>query len=144
MKRHSMKETRPLAGVGVLVIRDGKAPLARRKGSHGDGEYSFPGGYLELGESFEECARREVLEETGMKIKNVRFQYLGNLKKYNGKHHVQIGLIAEWKSGEPRCNEPHKSEKWEWFDINDLPEPLFEPCRIAFNALKSGKNYFDY
>lgn len=138
-----MKENRPFAGVGVLVIRDGKVPLARRKGSHGEGEYSFPGGYLEQGESFEECAHREVLEETGMQIKNVRFQYLGNLKKYNGKHHVQIGLIADWKSGDPIQKEPHKSGEWAWFDINDLPKPLFEPCRIAFDVLKGGSNYID-
>lgn len=138
-----MNQDRPLVGIGVLIIRDGMVPLARRKGSHGQGEYSFPGGYLEAGESFEDCARREVLEETGMRIQNVTFQYLGNLKKYKGKHHVQIGLKADWKSGEPERKEPNKSHKWEWFNIDKLPQPLFEPCKIAFEVLKTGKNYFD-
>lgn len=50
-------------GVGVMIFnKDGRILLGERKGSHGAGEYSFPGGHLEYGESFEECAKREVFE----------------------------------------------------------------------------------
>ena len=45
---------RPKVGVGVMVFKDGKILLAKRKGSHGAGEYAFPGGHLEFGESFEQ------------------------------------------------------------------------------------------
>ena len=51
-------ENHPKVGVGVMVLKDGKVLLTRRKGSHGAGEYSFPGGHLEYMESFEDCARR--------------------------------------------------------------------------------------
>ncbi|WP_312464265.1 nucleotide triphosphate diphosphatase NUDT15, partial [Pantoea endophytica] len=58
----------PQVGIGVLVFRDGKLLLGQRKGSHGAGDWSAPGGHLEFGESPEACARREVLEETGLQL----------------------------------------------------------------------------
>jgi len=56
---------RPLVGIAVLVMKDGKLLLGRRKGSHGENEYASPGGHLEHMESFAACATREVMEETG-------------------------------------------------------------------------------
>ena len=63
---------RPLVGVGVFIKRDGKYLLGKRKGAHGAGQWSLPGGHLEGGESFEDCCIREVKEETGLDISNVR------------------------------------------------------------------------
>ena len=59
---------RPKVGVGVAVFQEGRILLGKRKGAHGDGEWGFPGGHLELGETVEECARRELFEETGMQV----------------------------------------------------------------------------
>lgn len=50
----------PKVGIGVMIFKDGKVLLGKRKGSHGDGEYSFPGGHLNYMESFEDCAQRET------------------------------------------------------------------------------------
>ena len=94
-------------------------------------------------EGFEECARREVSEEAGIEIENVRFQLLGNIKEYAPKHYVQIGLIADWKSGEPQVLEPNKCESWNWYDIDNLPEPIFIPVKYIIKAYKAGQNYFD-
>lgn len=73
-------------GIGILVFKEGKglpagrqALLCKRKGSHGAGEYGGPGGHLEFGESFIDCARRECREETGIEIKNIRFLCLSNI-----------------------------------------------------------------
>jgi 8-oxo-dGTP diphosphatase len=133
----------PKVGVGVMVIKDGKVLLGKRKGTHGDGEYAWPGGHFEYMESFEACARREVREETGMEIANIRFLRLLNLKTYAPKHYVDIGLIADWKSGEPQLCEPEKMESWSWYDIDDLPQPLFGPETTNIEAYKTGRNYFD-
>jgi 8-oxo-dGTP diphosphatase len=137
------KNQYPKVGVGVMVIKDGKVLLGKRKDSHGVGEYAWPGGHLEYMESFEECAKREVLEETGMQIKNIRFARLLNLKAYSPKHYVDIGLIADWDSGEPQLLEPDKMESWSWYDIDKLPRPLFGPELSTIEAYKTGRNYFD-
>lgn len=130
-------------GIGVMVFKDGKVLLHKRKASHGTGEYSFPGGHLEYMESFEQCAKRETQEEAGIEIQNVRFQYLANVTHYAPKHYVHVGLIADWKSGEPTIMEPEKCEGWDWYSLENLPQPLFKMCQMAFDNLKSGVVYQD-
>ena len=134
---------RPGVGVGVMIFKNAKILLGKRKGSHGEGEYAFPGGHLEYMESFADCARREVSEECGIEIDNIRFQYLANITKYAPKHYTHIGLMADWKSGEPRVLEPDKSESWSWYDIDNLPQPMFEMCALAVRCQKTGINYLD-
>src|SRR5271155_3580479 len=56
----------PRIGVGCIVQHEGKVLLGKRKGSHGVGFWGFPGVHLEFGESVESCAKRELLEETGL------------------------------------------------------------------------------
>ncbi len=138
-----MEEMRPRVGIGVMVVRDGKVLLGKRKGSHGDGEYSWPGGHMEYMESFEECARREVREETGIEIQSVRFLRLLNLKAYAPKHYVDIGMVAEWKSGKPLALEPDKIDHWEWHDMDNLPSPLFATLPTYIEAYKTGRNFWD-
>jgi 8-oxo-dGTP diphosphatase len=129
--------------VGVMIFKKGKVLLQKRKGSHGAGEWAFPGGHLEYMESFEECACREVMEEVGIEISNIRFQFLSNVKKYKPKHYVHIGLIADWANGEPKSLEPDKVTEVGWYDLNNLPQPIFEFCIQAFESYKTGLNYFD-
>ena len=133
----------PRVGIGIMMLKDGKVLLGKRLGSHGEGEYAFPGGHFEYMESFEGSARREIKEECGIEINNIRFQFLQNVKKYAPKHYVHIGLIADWKSGEPLILEPEKCEGWDWYDLNNLPEPVFESADMAIKSFKTGKNYFD-
>ena len=60
----------PKVGIGVIIIRnDGKILIGKRKGSHAP-YWSIPGGHLDIGESFEQAATREIYEETGLIIKN--------------------------------------------------------------------------
>ena len=133
----------PKVGVGVLILKEGKVLLGKRKGSHGAGEYAFPGGHLEHMESFEECARRETREECGIEIANIRFQFLANVRKYAPKHYVHIGLVADRLAGEPQVLEPEKQESWGWYDLDALPEPLFEMGRMALEYYRTGTIYKD-
>ena len=137
-----MENNHPKVGVGVMLFKDGKVLLTKRKGSHGAGMHSFPGGHLEYMESFEECAQRETKEECGLEIKNIRFLYLTNVTKYAPKHYVHIGMIAEWAGGEPQTMEPDKAEEWKWYALDELPEPLFEFCAMSFDAHRTGRNYY--
>ena len=136
-------ETKPRVGVGIMILKEDKILLGKRKNSHGDGQYAFPGGHLEYMESFEECALREIAEECGIEVANIRFQYLANIKLYAPKHYCHIGLIADWVGGEPKVLEPEKCESWDWFSFEVLPSPMFEACRMAIEAYKTGRIYRD-
>ncbi len=141
----SMHE-RPKVGMGVAVINDGKVLLGLRKGSHGPGSWSFPGGHLEYGESFEDCAKRETEEETGVQIKNVRFGTLTNdIFEKEGKHYITIYMVADYASGTLTLMEPDKCERWEWFAWDKLPKPLFlcmqHMVDQGFNPFKVGKGF---
>src|SRR3989344_854683 len=106
------KSLRPKVELGILIFKDGKVLLGKRKHANGlgDGQYAGTGGHLEYMESIEECAKRETLEEAGIEIENVRFLCAINLKDYPPKHYLDIGLVADWKSGEPKVMEPEKLE----------------------------------
>lgn len=136
------KKEYPKTGIAVMVMKEGRVLLGKRKNAHGAGDYAFPGGKLEWWESFEACAERETMEEAGIEIGNIRFLRLLNFKFYE-KHFVDVGLIVDWKSGEPRVLEPEKCEGWAWYNLNDLPQPLFNGCVSCIEAYKTGKNYFD-
>ncbi|OGZ68766.1 MAG: hypothetical protein A3D44_02100 [Candidatus Staskawiczbacteria bacterium RIFCSPHIGHO2_02_FULL_42_22] len=137
------KELRPKVGIGVIVVKDGKILLGKRKNSHGDGEYAGTGGHVEYMESFEECAKRETLEEAGIEIENIRFLCLVNVKDYAPKHYVDIGLVADWKSGQPTVLEPDKLEGWDWYDVDNLPSPLFGMIPNYIEAYKTGRHFWD-
>lgn len=118
-------EQLPKVGVGVIVVKDGQVLLGRRRGSHGQGTWAFPGGSLEFGETPEECARREVGEETGLEIGPPRrIGYTNDLFE-EGLHFVTLYLQADWVGGEPVRLEPHKCDEWRWCDWDQLPEPWF-------------------
>ena len=138
-----MEENIVKVGIGVMIMKHGKVLLGKRKGKHGAGEYAWPGGHFEYMESFTESAKREVMEETGMQIKNIKFLRLLNLKKYFPKHYVDIGLIAEWESGEPQVLEPEKCESWDWYSMDKLPSPLFSGIDTYIEAYNGGNNFYD-
>ena len=129
--------TEPRVGVACFVWRDGKFLMGQRKGSHGDSTWSVPGGHLEPGESWEECARREIREETGMEITNIQFFCITNdLFSKDGKHYVSIWMKADWDSKEPQILEPTKFIEQTWTNFHNLPSNLFQPC---WNNLKKAK-----
>jgi 8-oxo-dGTP diphosphatase len=116
-------------GVGVFVWKNGKFLMGKRHGSHGHDTWSIPGGHLEFGETMEACAAREVLEETGMHIANVRLLAVTQDQfPKDGKHYITLWVESDWKSGEPTITEPDKYLNQEWRTFKTLPSPLFEPC----------------
>ena len=133
---------KPRVGLGIMIRRDDSVLLGKRKGSHGEGEWCFPGGHLEFVESFMIGVMREVAEECGVKVKNIQFQCVANIKKYN-KHHVLVGFSSDFESGEAKVLESDKCEKWERFPADNLPEPIFEGSRIILESYKTGRQFFD-
>ncbi len=129
-------------GAGVVILKDGKTLLAKRKGSHGAGSWGSLGGHVEFGETPVEAVKREAREELGIEIDNLRFVSCTNLLK-EGKHYLDVSFVADLVSGEPTICEPDYIEAVDWFALESLPEPLFEPVRVVLEALKSGQTYFE-
>lgn len=129
---------RPRVGVGVFIFRDGKFLVGQRRGSHGAGSWSVPGGHLEWNETPEETAIREVKEETSCDIENVRFGAVTNDRFYDeGKHYITLWMISDWKAGEGEITEPDKYIDQQWVDFDSLPEPLF----LTWNQLQPSEFY---
>lgn len=116
---------RPKVGVSVVITKDNKVLLGKRKAPYGKGEWAFPGGHLEFGEEVIDCVKREVIEEVGIKIKNSKFLSFTN--DTGKKHYITLFFLAEYESGTISNCEPEKCEGWEWFSWDTLPAPLFLP-----------------
>ena len=116
-------------GTGLIVVKNEKVLVGRRKGSHAAGLYSFPGGHLDWNETWEDCVLRELREECGPNIK-VNIRYYGQKRKEHfvtndimpqyGKHYITIFMVADWIEGEPENMEPDKCEGWEWISYDQL------------------------
>ncbi|KKU18047.1 MAG: MutT/nudix family protein [Candidatus Pacebacteria bacterium GW2011_GWB1_47_8] len=127
--------TQPQVGVAVMIIRDRKILLGKRLTSHGTGTWHLPGGHLEFMETVEDCARREVLEETGLEIENVELgPYTNDFFVKENKHYITLFVLCTAK-GKPRAMEPEKCVEWKWFEWDNLPKPLFLSVE---NLIKSG------
>ena len=120
--------TRPVIGVGVMVWRNKQLLLGERLDKKQLNCWQFPGGHLENDESVIACARREVLEETGIKVKNLRhLGYTDEQFEVAHKNYITLLVSCEYDSGEAEALEPEKCRRWQWFDYRRLPSPLFVP-----------------
>ena len=131
----------PKVGVAVIAMNNGDVLVGRRIGSHGSGTWQFPGGHLELYESVEACATREMEEETGLPITNIRRgPYTNDVFRAEGKHYITIFVLAETGHRNVELREPEKCSEWRWCKWGGLPTPRFLPMR---NLLESGFTPFE-
>lgn len=123
-------------GIGVIIYKSGKVLIGQRIGSHGANTWSFPGGHLEEGEEPEATVRRELLEETGLKINiltpaGFTFDHF----EENNTNYITLFYKGDWITGTPEILEKDKCLEWRWADPRDLPQPLFKPVA---SLLKQG------
>lgn len=124
-------------GVGVIVTRDGLLLLGERRGSHGAGTWALPGGHLEYGETIEDCARREVLEETGLTLGGFhRASFTSDVFPQERRHYVTLFMQAEAGDGEARVMEPDKCVRWLWCRWSDLHAPALQPLFLPLASLR--------
>jgi len=137
-KRDSFK-----IGVNTFVISNSKLLLGKRKGV-GEGEWGLPGGHLEEWESIEMCAKRELQEETGLMTKSIKFYNVVNDRLKDDGHRIHFGFLVEDFIGNATIMEPDKCHEWNWFDLQNLPEPIFFGHRKQINAfIKSSQGLID-
>lgn len=135
---------RPNVGIGIIIQNAaGEILVGKRKGSHAP-FFSIPGGHLEMGETFEEGATKEILEETGLVIENpVVIGITNNLRTFEstGIHHISVNLFTNNFEGIPKVMEPKKCEKWIWVNPKDLPQPHFDASEFAVECFLKKQFY---
>lgn len=136
--------SKPGVGLGVIIKNgQGQVLIGKRIGSHAP-YYSIPGGRLELGETFEMGAIREVQEEHGITIIEPKvIAVTNNLETYRseGVHFISVILVAKTFEGEPSICEPDKCEDIIWANPEDLPQPHFEASTLAIECYLKGQPY---
>lgn len=133
----NVNKERPRIGVGVVVRQNGRVLLGQRLGSTGSGHWGFPGGHLEYGEEVEECAARELFEETGLKARSIRVGPWTN--DTMEKHYLTLFAFVDSFEGEVQLKEPGKCLGWHWFEWNALPQPLFVPILSLIKKVGVGE-----
>ncbi|KAL4984001.1 NUDIX hydrolase domain-like protein [Aspergillus falconensis] len=119
-------EAKPVrVGVAVFALNhENKFILGKRIGSHGADTWGLPGGHLEFGESWEECAARELEEETGIHVNKNSVQYLtatNDVFEKDGKHYVTVFVGVRVEGGqEPKRLEDGKCAEWRWVSWEEL------------------------
>ena len=112
-------------GVGVIVVTTQGVVLLKRQGSHGAGEWSFPGGHLEFGESVFECAVRECQEEIGITPYYLEQMYFFTEDRFPGKQYITLYVIARTNDIAEICEPDKASDIIFIHPNNELPNPVF-------------------
>ena len=137
------------AGCGVMIFNDKNELLLGLKNTnrdladselHEEGTWCLPGGMIEYGETFEEAGAREVLEETGLIANNLEV-FCVQTDKNEHAHFISVGMIARSFSGTPTPCEPDVLIKWEWFNLNNLPNNIFSASKKTIDCYLNKKFY---
>ena len=151
IKNMNDKNKKPGVGFGIMMLRDNKVLLGKRhddpeKASsllHGEGTWTMPGGKLHFKEDLEKAVCREVFEETGIKIKKEKLKMISVTNDIvEDAHFVTIGFLCQDFEGEPKAVEPDEITKWEWFELNNLPSPIYFPSEKIIKNFLSKSNRF--
>lgn len=117
----------------ILLDTEGNVLMGKRKGSHGAGCWSFPGGHLEPGEDPRLAAARELLEETALAVKDpMLFVPAGFTVDdfITGERYVTLFFRTTVEHPTPATlMEPDKCEEWRWVPSWSMPSPLFLPVK---------------
>ena len=116
---------RPILGVGALILDGDRIVMVRRAKPPNEGWWSLPGGAVETGETIEAALRREVLEETGLRVKELELAEVFEriTPDDDGRaeyHYVLIDYVCRVEASEPRAGSDSLEARW--FHRHELGE----------------------
>ncbi len=131
--RSDNREQQSVCHVVVIRLWQGKRQilLSQRLSGFGKGTFTLPGGKQQLNETGDACARRELKEETNLQALKTWFVNVRRSLFQDKAPTDNIGVLVKESefSGYPKRLEPSQHSEWEWYDIDNLPQPLFKPAR---------------
>ena len=117
MRAEQSKNQLPVVGVGAIVVHNGAVLLVKRGKPPHEGEWAIPGGKLQWGETLQQGAEREILEETGITIKagELLYHFEHMVAAENGApefHYVVLDLAGRYISGTPLAADDAADARW--------------------------------
>ena len=134
--------SQPVVAVGAIVFRDNRILLVRRGHAPSRDLWAIPGGRVEIGETLQEAAEREILEETGITIRALKPVYTFDYIERDGSasprfHYVIIDLTADYVAGEIRAGDDAAEARW-------VAAEELESMKVSSKTLKLLKTRFDF
>ncbi len=130
----------------LLLKKGNQVLLLRRfKTGWGDGMYTLPSGHVEGTETARDTMKREAKEEVGIEIdlKDLKVVHIQQ-RNASDRKYVDFYLIAEKWKGEPKNNEPEKSDDVRWFDIDKIPTNTLEFITIVIKKIGNNEFYSEH
>ena len=140
MNRETRKyPDRPYVGVGVIVFCDQEVLLVKRNNEPNKGQWSIPGGKQIIGETVTDAAKRELLEETGVKVDQLLLVDVVDsiIPGVEGKikyHYTLVDYMGQWLSGEPRPGDDAREVRWVFLNEIDSFALLEKTINIIHKA----------
>jgi ADP-ribose pyrophosphatase YjhB (NUDIX family) len=126
----------PRVGCGAAIVRGGGILLLQRLKAPEAGHWGLAGGKIDLFETAQAAAEREILEELGIVIQaRDLLCFVDQIDREAGTHWVSPVYLVRAFTGEPANVEPAKHGGIGWFALDDLPAPLTLAAREAIAAL---------
>lgn len=137
------ERTEPCELTTLVLIRDGDQILLQER-NKGDGWNGLvmPGGHVEAGESFVECAKREVLEETGLEVSNLHLAAVKQFPHHGHRYIVFLYSTETFRGTLRDSKEGHNA----WYDIHSLPQDklVFDFDKMLETFLDPSLSEFQY
>ena len=134
--------TRQVVAVGAIVFKNNRVLLVRRAQPPSQDLWAIPGGRVEIGETLQEAAQREILEETGITIQALEPVYTFDYIERDGSapprfHYVIIDLTADYIDGEIRAGDDAAEARW-------VAAEELDGMKVSSKTLKLLKKQFDF
>ena len=131
----------PQVAVGAIVFKDNKVLLVRRGKPPSENMWAIPGGSVEIGETLQHAAEREILEETGITINALDPIYTFDFIDRDGNgqvrfHYIIIDLVADYVEGVPRAGDDAREARWvapQDLELLEVSKPTIKLLKEVFH-----------
>lgn len=127
--------------IDSIIIKNNKLLMVKRSGNLVQGgKWALIGGFVDRDETAEKAVAREVFEETGYKLKNIKFFTIIDIPNRKNEDRQNIAFVYVCKAGEKEGEPDNESTEQKWFNFKSLPEEE----EIAFDHFQTINLYLKY